>query len=64
MDLALNNLQSLICHEPKQLNQTQTICDSVGWGCRIHRLHLCSGVRLPTPNVCLGYDTKQSDCEV
>ena len=31
-----------------------------GWGCRIHRLHLCRGVRL-YPNECPGYDTKQSD---
>ena len=34
----------------------------VGWGCRIHRLHLCRGVR--PPNECPGYDTKQSDGEV
>ena len=30
-------------------------------GCRIHRLHLCRGVR--PSNVCPGYDTKQSDGE-
>ena len=35
----------------------------VGWGCRIHWLHLCRGLRLP-PNKCPGYDTKQSDGEV
>ena len=35
----------------------------VGWGCRIHRLLLCRGVRPPT-NECPGYDTKQSDGEV
>ena len=35
----------------------------VGWGCRIHRLLLCRGVR-PPPNECPGYDTKQSDGEV
>ena len=35
----------------------------VSWGCRIHWLHLCRGVR-PTPNECPGYDTKQSDGEV
>ena len=34
----------------------------VGWGCRIHWLHLCRGVR-PPPNECPGYDTKQSDGE-
>ena len=35
----------------------------VGWGCRIHRLLLCRGVR-PPPNECPRYDTKQSDGEV
>ena len=35
----------------------------VGWGCRIHRLHLCREVR-PSPNECRVDDTKQSDCEV
>ena len=30
-------------------------------GCRIHQLHLCSGVRLPQK--CPRYDTKQSDGE-
>ena len=34
----------------------------VGWGCKIHRLLPCRGVRLP--NECPGYDTKQSDSEV
>ena len=37
------------------------ICQ-VGWSCRIHRLHLCRGVR--TQNQCPGYDTKQSYGEV
>ena len=35
----------------------------VSWGCRIHWLHLCRGVR-PPPNECPGYDTKNSDDEV
>ena len=35
----------------------------VGRGCRIHRLHLCRGVRLP-PNECPGYDTKQPDSDI
>ena len=35
----------------------------VSWGCRIHWLHLCRGVR-PPHNECPGYDTKQSDGEV
>ena len=34
----------------------------VGWGCRIHRLLLCRGVR--HPDECPWYDTKQSDDEV
>ena len=34
----------------------------VGWGCRIHRLHLCRGLR--PPNECPRYATKQSDGEV
>ena len=34
----------------------------VGWGCRIHRLLLCRGVR--PPNECPECDTKQSDGEV
>ena len=33
----------------------------VGWGCRIHRLHLCRGVRLS--QWVSWYDTKQSDGE-
>ena len=36
----------------------------VSWGSRIHRLHLCRGIRPPPPNECSGYDTKQSDGEV
>ena len=35
----------------------------VGWGCRIHWLHLCRGVRPPF-NECPGFDPKQSDGEV
>ena len=34
----------------------------VSWGCRIHWLLLCRGVR--PPNESPGYDTKQSDGEV
>ena len=32
----------------------------VGWGCKLHQLHLCRKVR---PNKCPGYDTKPSDVE-
>ena len=41
----------------------QTVVCPVGWGCRIHQLLLCRGVR-PPPHECPGYDTKQSDGEV
>ena len=34
---------------------------SVGWGCRIHWLYLCTGY--DSPNECPGYDIKQSDDE-
>ena len=44
------------------LNSLRKKLCSVGWGCRIHWLHLCRGVR--PPNKCPGYDTKQSDGEV
>ena len=43
-------------------NCTKLLCP-VGWGCRIHRLLLCRGVRTP-PHACPGYDTKQFDGEV
>ena len=37
---------------------------SVDQGCKIHRLHLCRGVRPPTTtNECPKYDTTQSDDE-
>ena len=41
----------------------QNMVCPVGWDCRIHRLHLCKGVRAP-PNECPVYDTKLSDGEV
>ena len=34
------------------------------WGCRIHRVHLCRGVRPPPNNECPRSDTKQSDGDV
>ncbi len=50
-------------------NSNQFLCSvvyisdcPVGWGCRIHRLHLSRRVR--PHNECPGYDTKQSDREV
>ena len=36
----------------------------VGWGCRIHQLLLCRGVRPPPTNEYPGYDTKSCDGEV
>ena len=36
----------------------------VGWGCRIHRLLLCRGVRPHPQRESWIYDTKQSDGEV
>ena len=50
---------SVICKTPP----LQEIC-LVSWGCRIHWLHLCRGVRPPPLNECPRYDTKQSDGEV
>ena len=46
-----------------QINLSWLNSCSVSWGCRIHWLHLCRGVR-PPPNECPGYDTKQSDGQV
>ena len=43
-------------------SSSSTLFCPVSWGCRIHRLLLCRGVR--PPNECPGYDTKQSDGEV
>ena len=37
---------------------------SVGWRCRIHRLHLCREVRTSPHPTATGYDTKWSDGEV
>ena len=48
-------------HYPKlNIHLTNDNDSSIGWGFRIHRLHLCRGVR-PHPNDCPRYDTKQSD---
>ena len=56
----LQGLFNTMIH-PKQ-DQIGYYCP-VGWGCRIHQLHLCRGV-IPPPHECPGYDTKQSDGEV
>ena len=46
----------------KKTNSTFPQDCSVVWGCRIHRLLLCRGVK-PYANVYPRYDTKQSDGE-
>ena len=33
----------------------------VGWSCKIHRLHLCRGVKKPSQRMSWVYNTKQSD---
>ena len=53
-------LNWIICN--KTVLTFNSVYCPVGWGCGIHRLHLCKGVR--SPNECPGYDTKQSDGEV
>ena len=35
----------------------------VSWGCRIHRQHLCRGIKLSF-NECVGYDIKQSESDI
>ena len=50
-------------HSLSQVRYSSKFPHCSHWGCRIHRLLLCRGVR-PPPNKCPGYDTKQSDGEV
>ena len=57
-------LLETVCHDVKANQSINQDSCPVGWGCRIHRLHLCRGVRPPLFNECPGYDTKQSDGEV
>ena len=46
------------------LSLSLSLCP-VDWGCRIHRLLFCKGVRpAPTADEYPGYDTKQSDGEI
>ena len=51
------------CGRAKVGQPARTYLCSVSWGCRIHQLHLCRGLRPPPPKECLRYDTKQSDSE-
>ena len=57
--LAFQNLQEKMCkaHDHYSKDGCQ-----IGWGCRIHRLHLCRKVRHPERASL--YDTKQSNGEV
>ena len=57
------SLRFQIIHFIIHIRIQQMICP-FGWGCRIHRLLLCRGVRPPHPNKFPRYDTKQSDGEV
>ena len=41
----------------------QIIISPVGWGSRMHRLHLCKAIRKTPPQRVSWYDTKQSDGE-
>ena len=54
---------SIIDTEGKVLNSHAC---PIGWGCRIHRLHLCRGVSTPPPRrtSVLLYDIKQTDGEI
>ena len=63
-------LSEMISNDHKLDWCTQWVCSwdifkagncPVGWDCRLHRLHLCWGVR--HHKECPGYNTKQSDCE-
>ena len=51
---------ALILDKPREVDMPlKKEFGPVGWGYRTHRLHLCSGVRLP--QLVSRYDTKQSD---
>ena len=52
----------MICLTYQMRNETPHVNNSsIGWGSRIHQLHLCRGVS--ACNKCPGYDSKQSHCE-
>ena len=49
----------------KLLNKLQINSGPFGMGCRIHRLHLCGGVRLPYPDMTLSHLSLVSwSCEI
>ena len=65
MALQIEHPQALIARIlTADLSMDHQFSCPVGWGCRIHRLHLCRGVRPSPPNEYPGYDTKQSNGEV
>ena len=49
-------------HKITELQMGCVVVCPVSWSCRIHRLYLCRGIRLP--NKCPRYDSKQSNGEV
>ena len=63
-DLFVANISFILNNIQRESNmKIHHIYCPVSWGCRIHWLLLCRGVR-PPPNNCPGYDTKQSDGKV
>ena len=59
-----SNIYNLTMQSAPSTETVLTFYCPVGWGCRIHLLFLCRGVRPPQKNECSGYDTKQSNGEV
>ena len=55
-----NALQCMLICNTYHMTETVQAASPVSCGCRIHRLHLCTGVR-PPPNECHGFDIKPSD---
>ena len=54
-----NQIIKNIFYSPKYNTKSKDY-SSLGWGCTIHRLHLCRGVRTPSTDVFV-YDIKLSD---
>ena len=44
---------NIITHPLNIALYSHNVTCPVGWGCRIHRLHLCTGVRHPHPTTVL-----------
>ena len=54
-----NSFNQVYFTKQLMMELTLNLLCPVGWGCRIHRLHLCRGVR--PSHKCPRYDTKKSD---